>query len=162
LIDFVDFERDGNSFLRTIGVSEKPSASILAKLLLDRQASFFENRKRREGDKTRVYLECLKRLASDVNSPYTISDYALLERLRNEPWCLGFTYTDDNDSEKTFQIAVPREIYLIDDPTNASYFRPLSPPVSPKLEELYKMFGSRWLRDCIKTKFIFKGIIISI
>ncbi|CAF4020170.1 unnamed protein product [Rotaria sordida] len=43
LIDYVDFGPAANSFLINIGVRDFPSASILAELLIDRQANYFAN-----------------------------------------------------------------------------------------------------------------------
>ncbi|CAF0847517.1 unnamed protein product [Adineta steineri] len=140
LVDYVHFGPDGNSFLRNIGVCDRPSASVLAKLLLDRQANFFANPEGLE-KKTRAYLKCLKDLESLVSKASDILDQTLIGRLRNEPWCLAFVYLG-NSSEQTFQIAAPKDIYLIDDYNIASCFRPLSPPVINNFNEFYKKFGS--------------------
>ncbi|CAF0772876.1 unnamed protein product [Adineta steineri] len=158
LVDYVHFGPDGNSFLRSIGVCDRPSASVLAKLLLDRQSIFFANPKGLE-KKTLAYLKCLIDLETLVTKISSIPDQTLVERLQNEPWCFAIVYTD-NDSEQAFQIAAPKDVYLIDDYNLASCFRPWCPPNMHKLNKLYEIFGSRWLRDCVQTKFLRAGMVI--
>jgi hypothetical protein len=156
LIDYVDFGLTGNLFLISIGVLREASGTVLATLLVDRQATFFANSKRSDSDKVRAYLECLSRLQDKVDH---IDDLSLIERLHNEPWCLGFMYNDDN-SEQIFRIDVPTNIYLVDDPNLAAIFRPWCSPIRPKLDNLYLKFGSRWLRDSVQTESFVRGIII--
>ena len=157
LIDYVDFGRKGNAFLRNVRVEGELSGDVLATLLLDRQATYFANGKRSENDKVTAYLECLDRLQDKANR---ITSSSLRERLQNEPWCLGFKYNDDNNSQQVFRIDVPRNIYLIDDPKLAAIFRPWCSPIQPKLDTLYFKFGSRWLRDSVQTKRFVTGIPI--
>lgn len=160
LIDYVDFGPKANNFLKNIGVKNEPDAASLAELLLNRQANFFKNKQRSKNDLIRTYLECLERLASAIEKYDNIRDEKLIKRLQSEPWCVGFVYNDDKkNQQQTYQIALPKDIYLIDDCNIASYFRPLCPPIQGKLNQLYKRFGSKWLRDCIEINYVFQGII---
>ncbi|CAF4013844.1 unnamed protein product [Rotaria sordida] len=121
LIDYVDFGPAANSFLINIGVRDFPSASILAELLIDRQANYFANL---TGDsetlKNRlyVYTECLKQLAIAVSRTSDLQNEPIQKRLQNEPWCLGIRRLidpEDDHPENEFKIMRPAEIYLNDD-----------------------------------------------
>ena len=160
LIDYVDFGAKGNLFLHNIGVCNEPQPAVLATLLLNRQAIFFDTRERLEQDKLNTYRECLKRLAAAIIGGIIHFDQALISRLRNEPWCLGFIYNEDLSGAQVFRITRPVEIFLIDDPVTASYFHPLCPPAGRDLNDLYEKFGSRWLEDCVQKKYTYRGIFI--
>ncbi|CAF0871089.1 unnamed protein product [Didymodactylos carnosus] len=87
-IDYVDFGLDGNQFLHNVGVAARPSGSVLAELLLDRQAAYFRNSDKKidQSSKIQVYTSCLKQLA-DVVSKLAAP---IMKRLETEPWCLGY------------------------------------------------------------------------
>ena len=156
LIDYVDFGPDGNSFLRNMGVSHSPTAIILAGLLLDRQVSYFQQNEKSSPDKLHVYTMCLKRLAATV---YELGSGLIVERLRNEPWCLGYQMVDGNNDQKerTFRIAKPNQIYLNDHHPYFTSLQPLCPPDEPELIKLYERFGSRWLSESVQQTSAHKG-----
>lgn len=153
LIDYVDFGPDANSFLLDIGVCPAPSASMLAELLLDRQANFFQNSGSQDQTKIRVYLHCLTMLATQIDKNVPILTRPLERRLRNEPWCLGCQYRPKNTNTNTYQIVNPKEIYLVDDVNFANDFQPLCPPDNQRsLSVLYEKFGSQWLSKCVRCE----------
>ena len=153
LIDYVDFGTDANSFLLDIGVCPAPSASVLAELLLDRQASFFQNSGSQDQTKIRVYLHCLMMLATLIRKAVPTLTLALQWRLRDEPWCLACQYQPKNKNTNTYLIVNPREIYLVDDVNFANDFQPLCPPnTQPSLNTLYETFGSKWLSKCVRSE----------
>jgi hypothetical protein len=162
LIDYVDFGPDINAFLLNIGVCDSPSASMLAELLLDRHASFLANPMRRESEKIRAYIACLERLknyieAAEIKKEGLISQ-ALQGRLKNEPWCLAYHYTDKIEEAENFKIVTPKEVYRIDDRNIAIHYRPLCSP-SWTLDILYERFGSPWLTECVTINYTCKGTV---
>ena len=153
LVDYVDFGPDANSFLLDIGVCQAPSASMLAELLVDRQASFFENSGSQDQMKVRVYLHCLTMLATLIRKTAPTFSSVLNKRLTEKPWCLGCQYQTTNQKENTFQIVSPGEIYLVDDVNFAIDFQPLCPPTTQAaLSALYENFGSKWLSKCVRSE----------
>ncbi|CAF1527156.1 unnamed protein product, partial [Adineta steineri] len=147
LIDYVDFGEEGNSFLKKVGVCCWPSASVLAQLLLDRQANYFRNSNQNiemHSKKMDIYLTCLQKLAGSV---IELNEPALVRRLQTEPWCLGYELSEDkNDSKmKLFRIVSPQDVYLNDNNVCAVIFHVLCAPDDRTLSNLYKKFGSNYL-----------------
>lgn len=157
LIDYVDFGVEGNKFLENIGVNEQPSVTFLAQLLLDRQAIYFNENNNDHldlSDKFNIYIECLKRLATNVSE---LQEETIKRRLTNEPWCLAYQYIDDKDGNerRLFKIVKPEEVYINDHPICAKKFQPFCAPFDENLAELYKQFGSKYLAECVKkTTFV--------
>ena len=151
LIDYVDFGNEGNKFLESIGVARQPSVPVLAQLLLDRQATYFGESGKDDMNmsvKCDVYISYLKLLAVDVSK---LNGEAILKRLRNEPWCLGYQYTDDTDGTNRYipGIADPGKVYLNNHDICAIKFKPFCVPNDPALRKLYVKFGSKWLSECV-------------
>ncbi|CAF1527188.1 unnamed protein product [Adineta steineri] len=147
LIDYVDFGEEGNSFLKKVGVCCWPSASVLAQLLLDRQANYFASS---HGDsnsisaKYQVYITFLEELATKVSKLTT----SIKNRLQNEPWCVGHK---NHDSEcGIFEIVKPGEVFLDDHYLCAKKFEPLCAPYNIQIQNLYEQFGSPWLSTYVK------------
>ena len=164
LIDYVDFGPEGNSFLLGIGVAHHPSASVLAELLIDRQADYFASVKSHPHtlkDKLLAYTSCLRQLAGAANTTNELQSAALVKRLKNQAWCLGYQTVDRRSSgekQRQFKIVPPNEIYLDDDHQCAIDLRPLLPPDEPELTKLYEKFGAMWLSECVKRTLVHKGI----
>ncbi|CAF1429414.1 unnamed protein product [Rotaria sordida] len=90
LIDYIDYGSEGNSFLLNIGVLHYPSTTILAELLIGRQANYFSNLNQNNlQQKLHVYTNCLRQLAITINELQSIS---LIKRLKTEAWCSGYQY----------------------------------------------------------------------
>jgi hypothetical protein len=161
LIDYVDYGSEGNSFLLGIGVLHQPSATVLAELLIDRQADYFANLNRNNSDdlkqKLLAYTSCLRQLAMAANELQTAS---LVKRLKNEAWCLGYQTIErrsNSEKQRIFKIVSPNEVYLDDDHQCAIDLRPLLPPDEPELTKLYEKFGAMWLSECVKRTLVHKG-----
>ncbi|UJR22115.1 hypothetical protein I4U23_025179 [Adineta vaga] len=161
LIDYVDYGSEGNSFLLGVGVLHQPSALVLAELLIDRQADYFANLNRNNPDdlkqKLLAYTSCLRQLAIAANE---LQSVALLKRLKNEAWCLGYQTVErrsTNERQRMFKIVAPNEIYLDDDHQCAIDLRPLLPPDESELTKLYEKFGAQWLSECVKRTLVHKG-----
>ena len=155
LIDYVDFGPEGNSFLLGVGVLHHPSASVLAELLIDRQAEYFsrvsaDDLKR----KLLAYTSCLRQLAIATHTSTELQAPALVKRLKSQAWCLGY---QTGDRQRTFRVVPPTEIYLDDDHQCALDLRPLLPPDEPELTKLYEKFGALWLSECVKRTLVHKG-----
>ena len=166
LIDYVDYGSKGNSFLLSIGVLHHPSATILAELLLDRQAIYFSNLHRNHSDdiprKLCAYTSCLRQLALAANTTSELQSVSLVKRLKNEAWCLGYQFVErssNNENQRIFKIVPPNEIYLDDDHQCAIDLRPLLPPDELELTKLYEKFGARWLSECVQRTLAHKGEI---
>ena len=162
LIDFVDFGSQANSFLLGIGVRTFPSATVLATLLLNRQAAYFRDLRNdtSEADKKqKTYLYCLKQLAMSDSLSHELLREPINTRLRSEPWCLGYQTktTENGETESICQIVAPREVYLDDDHSLALDISPVCSPEEPLLTDLYKRFGSRWLSDCAQRVLVHTG-----
>ncbi|CAF1186151.1 unnamed protein product [Adineta steineri] len=162
LIDYVDFGLDANEFLRNIGVCDHPKPSVLAELLIDRQATYFASTRNNKNDlknKVKVYIDCLKQLASAAMYSQELQSKSLQERLRTNAWCLAFENTDGEINHNDFKMKIvkPNEVYLDDDHLCAMAFRPLLPPSEPALVKLYEYFGAKWLSDCVKRTMTFTG-----
>lgn len=167
LIDYIDYGSDANFFLEKIGVLHHPSAEILAKLLLDRQAKYFSdvqnNNDHQLSIKLQVYTNCLKQLASYSIGTNQLHMDPLKTRLMNEPWCLGYQMDDvQNNGRKSSlsKIVKPSEIYLNDDEQYLNDLRPLSAPEEPELVKLYEQFGAKWLSACVKRRLSHIGIYL--
>ncbi|CAF4610977.1 unnamed protein product, partial [Rotaria sp. Silwood2] len=164
LIDYIDYGLEGNTFLLDIGVLHHPSASILAELLMDRQANYFSNLNQNNPDdleqKSLAYKSCLQQLAIAANTTNELQSATLTKRLKNEAWCLGYQVIEKcSNSEKKciLKIVPPNEIYLDDDHQCAIDLRPLLPPDEPELTKLYEKFGASWLSECVKRTLVHKG-----
>ncbi len=164
LIDYVDYGTEGNSFLLGIGVLHHPSASILAELLIDRQADYFLNFNQNNSDdlkqKLLAYTSCLRQLAIAANTTNELQSVSLVKRLKNEAWCLGYQIVErrsNNEKQRMFKIVPPNEIFLDDDHQCAIDLRPLLPPDEPELTKLYEKFGAMWLSECVKRTLVHKG-----
>jgi hypothetical protein len=164
LIDYIDYGLNGNSFLLGIGVLHHPSATVLAELLIDRQADYFANLNRNNSDdlkqKLLAYTSCLRQLAIAVNTTNELQSGSLVKRLKNEAWCLGYQIIErssNNEKQRMFKIVPPNEIYLDDDHQCAIDLRPLLPPDEPELTKLYEKFGAMWLSECVKRTLVHKG-----
>jgi hypothetical protein len=164
LIDYIDYGLEGNSFLLGIGVLHHPSASVLAELLIDRQADYFVNLNRNNSDdlkqKLLAYTSCLRQLAIAANTTNELQSVSLVKRLKIEAWCLGYQTIErrsNNEKQRIFKIVSPNEIYLDDDHQCAIDLRPLLPPDEPELTKLYEKFGSMWLSECVKRTLVHKG-----
>ena len=152
LIDFVDFGADANTFLRSLGVLSFPTAPILAKLLLDRQESFFADTgagQRGIAEKLNVYLHCLKQLATLHSAHNDLTGHAIRRRLDKEPWCLGYQIVrqENGQEERIGQIVRPSDVYLDDDHSLVADLQPLCAPDAQLVIELYRALGSRWLSE---------------
>ncbi|CAF1418983.1 unnamed protein product, partial [Adineta ricciae] len=161
LIDYVDYGPEGNSFLLGVGVLHQPSAPVLAELLIDRQADYFANLNPSNPhdlkQKLLAYTSCLRQLAMAVND---LQSAALVKRLKNEAWCLGYQTVErrsNNEKQRMFKVVAPTEIYLDDDHQCAIDLRPLLPPDEPELTKLYEKFGAQWLSECVKRTLVHKG-----
>ena len=161
LIDYVDYDSEGNSFLLGIGVLHHPSATVLAELLIDRQADYFANLNRNNPDdlkqKLLAYTSCLRQLAMAMNE---LQSASLIKRLKNENWCLGYQTIErrsNGEKQRMFKIVSPSEIYLDDDHQCAIDLRPLLPPDELELTKLYEKFGAMWLSECVKRTLVHKG-----
>lgn len=157
LIDFVDFGTDANKFLINIGVRSYPTPSVLAELLIDRQASYFASAINDKGllkSKVHVYLGCLARLTSAVTCSNELFCEPVNKRLTTNAWCLGVQtiISPNGDSEEVYKIVVPNDIYLDDDARVSSLFQPLLAPLQPELSKLYESFGAQWLSTCVNEK----------
>lgn len=161
LIDYVDFGPEGNSFLLGVGVLHHPSASVLAELLIDRQAGYFahvnaDDLKR----KLLAYTSCLRQLAIATHTSNELQSPALVKRLKSQAWCLGYQTVErrsNSERQRTFHVVAPNEIYLDDDHQCALDLRPLLPPDEPELTKLYEKFGAQWLSECVKRTLVHKG-----
>ncbi|CAF2972551.1 unnamed protein product [Rotaria sp. Silwood2] len=162
LIDFVDFGLKGNSFLLSVGVLHDPTSSIVAELLINRQAKYFanftEDNKILKG-KIHIYIQYLKQLAVAASCTSELHQEPLQTRLKNEPWCLGFRLIElsENDTQEKPEIVRPMEIYLDDDHQCAVNYKPLCSPDDPALLKLYKTFGAKWLSDCVHRQLVHTG-----
>ncbi|CAF1298463.1 unnamed protein product [Adineta steineri] len=155
LIDYVDFGVDANAFLHNIGVANHPTPSILAELMIDRQANYFTSaagNKDMLNNKIGVYINCLKELTVAAICSNELQKEPLYTRLKTSPWCLGFRMIDHKNGTRELipEIVKPHEIYLDDHSIYSEKFRPLLPPNVPELSKLYERFGARWLSDSIK------------
>lgn len=161
LIDYVDYGPEANSFLLGIGVLHQPSATVLAELLIDRQADYFANISPDDLQrKLLAYTSCLRQLAIAANTTNELQSASLVKRLKNEAWCLGYQTVErrsNGEKQRMFQIVPPNEIYLDDDHQCAIDLRPLLPPDEPELTKLYEKFGAAWLSECVKRALIHKG-----
>jgi hypothetical protein len=164
LIDYIDFGPDGNAFLLDIGVLHHPSASVLAELLIDRQAVYFADIDPNDSTalkkKLLAYTSCLRQLAMAVQSTDELQSPALIKRLKTQAWCLGYQTVERRstiDKQRIFQIVSPSDIYLDDDHQCAVDLRPLLPPEEPDLTKLYEKFGAMWLSECVKRTLVHKG-----
>lgn len=158
MIDYVDFGPDGNAFLSYVDVRDTPTASILAQLLLDRQASFFKDTKHDNPTKVNIYTKCLLHLADIFLKTSEGISPSLTRRLENEPWCLAYQYSKTSDNRNNFSIVTPKEIYLVDDHNFASFFEPLCPP-DALLNNMYKQFGSKRLSEYVTSRLTFSGML---
>jgi hypothetical protein len=159
----IDFGSQANSFLLGIGVRSFPSATVLAQLLVDRQAAYFTdstNNISELGRKQQTYLYCLKQLATSVSFSHELMLEPIQTRLRGEPWCLGYQMVkiDNGETERICKIVTPQEVYLDDDHSLALDVNPLCSPEEPLLTDLYKRFGSRWLSECAQRVMIHTGV----
>ncbi|CAF1063458.1 unnamed protein product [Didymodactylos carnosus] len=163
LIDYIDYGSEANSFLLGIGVLHYPSAENLANLLIDRQATYFARTNDDAGEilstKLRIYINCLKQLATVSNLAQQLNAEPLSSRLRGNPWCVGFQTIDRSDGgkDRIFKIAKPSDIYLDDDHQCAIDLRPLCAPDEPELTKLYERFGSKWLSESVKRTLVHGG-----
>ncbi|CAM4809029.1 unnamed protein product [Rotaria magnacalcarata] len=161
LIDYVDYESEGNSFLLGVGVLHHPSASVLAELLIDRQANYFANATADDLQKKLLaYTSCLRQLAMATNTTNELQSASLVKRLKTQSWCLGYQTVERRSStekQRMFKIVPPNEIYLDDDHQCAVDLRPLLPPDEPELTKLYEKFGAQWLSECVKRTLVHKG-----
>ncbi len=169
LIDYIDYGSDANFFLEKVGVLHSPTAEILAKLLLDRQAKYFsdmkDNNDHQLSIKLSVYTNCLKQLASYFTCRNQLHNDPLRNRLMNEPWCLGYQMVDvkaDGSKFSTSKIVKPNEIYLNDDEQYLNVLQPLCAPEEPELVKLYEQFGAKWLSECVERTLSHIGIYLNI
>ena len=164
LIDYVDFGRNANRFLLGVGVLNGPTPSILAELLIDRQANYFStetNDKVGLENKVRVYIDYLKQLAVAAAYSNELHTEPIKGRLITSVWCLGFenTVSENGQNDSTFKIVKPEEVYLDDSPLCAMAFRPILAPPEKTLFKLYERFGSKWLSECIERTMIRTGAV---
>jgi hypothetical protein len=162
LIDYVDFGREGNSFLKKVGVVSWPSACTIAEILLNRQAAYFKNSNENveiRAKKMYAYLACLQRLAANVRE---LAASPLTPRLQTEPWCLGYELNEDKTKPtmRVFRIVSPKNIYLNDDNLSALKFHPLCAPNDQAVNNLYKVFGSDYLSKYVTTSADLIGMYI--
>lgn len=165
LIDYVDFGPEGNSFLLGIGVLHHPSASVLAELLIDRQANYFSNVQPDDlKRKLLAYTSCLKQLAMAAQTTDELQSAQINKRLKNEDWCLGYQTVErrsNGEKQRIFRVVPPNQIYLDDDHQCAIDLRPLLPPDEPELTKLYEKFGAKWLSEFVKRNLVHKGQLMS-
>ena len=160
LIDFVDFGKEGNAFLTSLGVACYPSAENLIEILIVKQKEFFQETDQQFlKAKLKVYTNCLKQLSIASNLSREFFNEPLRSRLINQPWCLAYQFNQQS-KQTIFQIAKPKDIYLDDDHQTAIDVQPMCAPDEPELMKFYEKFGSKWLSEHVKRTLIHQGSLV--
>ncbi|KAI9138940.1 hypothetical protein BKA69DRAFT_1126967 [Paraphysoderma sedebokerense] len=173
LFEYIDFGLPANNFLRACGVKDEPSPIELAQLVLEDPRRFFEYGVDR-------YIAILNQLAAH----WEVIRYSsgLVSKMKKTKWVIGLKVESQNKvkdvetlaekgeaekidegelaKEKTLancELAIPGDVYLIDDPLLQSIFCPLSCPLEPTLEKMYEALGARWLSRMVTSKYKLHG-----
>ncbi|PRP80386.1 hypothetical protein PROFUN_11984 [Planoprotostelium fungivorum] len=155
---YVNFGEIANQFLRTCGVKDEPSPSELASILVTSARDYYSN----VGYDR--YLAVLRMISTNLQSITQVPK--LLDNMKKSPFLLGIRRTEDhNEMEEGqdkpvmehYELAVARDICLVDNTLLRQIFSPLCAPMEQVLEDLYEALGSKWMNTLVEEKYEPKG-----
>ena len=95
------------------------------------------------------YLALLRQIASNYMS--LKHDSKLVSCMKKSAFLIGIKSKDhSNDTDVAYQLALAKDIYLIDDTVIGQLFNVLGAPVESILERMYEDLGSTWISSQVK------------
>ncbi|KAI3339791.1 hypothetical protein F4824DRAFT_497917 [Ustulina deusta] len=156
IFDFVDFGQSANSFLSACGSNNEPTKLEIAQLAAGEPARLLSVL--RSPDK---YLSLLRSLAGDM--PTIKRDKDLWRKMKTAPFLLAFKeitnpkgksaeQEEDEEAVRTYQLAAPSEIVILDDFISYRLFKDhlKCAPEEDVLESFYQALGSPTLSATVQ------------
>ncbi|KAM7208769.1 heat shock cognate 90 kDa protein [Naviculisporaceae sp. PSN 640] len=149
IFDFVDFGTGANTFLFKCGAKSQPTTVEIAQMACEEPARLLSVLQSPE-----KYLDLLRTLAEDL--PELKSNKELFKKMKTSAWLLGSKEIpvpksnagpdkdEDEATVKSYQLATPRQIVILDDYISYRLFKQflIGAPEEDSLEAFYQALGS--------------------